>query len=135
MSEEKTINLIDDPDMDPEKVASILKTNPPESQEGNIATQAGWVGNIWISNSGGYVALYWEADDVETYDYVALYDHVPNGNPWSYLTNQWQWTANHNSPHVTGTRGSNRSWWIAYCRYSYERRGYEVQKEDGPFRI
>ena len=134
MNEETNMNLIEDPDMDPKKVASILKTNPPENQVGNIATRAESVTSLWIARSGDYVALHWEANRVETYDYVALYNRPPNGDPWAYLTNQWQWTSNHSSPHVTNTRGGNRDWWIAYCRYSYETNGYQVQREEGPFR-
>lgn len=85
---------------------------------------------IWLDKSGGYVALHWWANNIGSYDYVALYNRSPNGDPWGYLTNQWQWTANHNSPHVTGTWASG-SFWIAYC--SSNSNGYYVQKESGPY--
>lgn len=86
--------------------------------------------SIWLSNSGGYVALNWSADHIGNYDYVALYNRQPNGDPRGYLANQWQWTVNHNSPHVTGTWASG-SFWIAYC--SSNSRGYFVQQEAGPY--
>lgn len=125
-------NLIDDPNMNPEKVASIFKTNPPDNLNFNATAIPGSI-KIELKKSGSYIALHWEANGVETYDYVALYDHAPNGDPWSYLREQWQWTSNHSSPHVTQTIPDGGEYWIAYCRYSYEKNGYQVQAESNRF--
>ncbi|MBD2206239.1 hypothetical protein H6G33_19115 [Calothrix sp. FACHB-1219] len=85
---------------------------------------------ISLTNSGGYVALNWRADNIGNYDYVALYNRPPSNDPRGYLTNQWQWTVNRNSPHVTGTWASG-SFWIAYC--SSNSNGYFVLREAGPY--
>lgn len=121
-----TVSL--DKNLDPKALAEVLKAN---SDEEVILSSRGNNIRIWLDKSGGYITLNWSATEIGKYDYVALYDHSPNGDAYSYLTNQWQWTVNHTSPHTTGTWADGKAYWIAYCAWGNG--NYFVQAQDGPF--
>lgn len=89
--------------------------------------------SLWLTDSGGYVALNWiNPTAVGRWDYVALCDHQPGG-PSEYLTNQWTYTANQTSPFVTGTAATGTAYWIMYCTYDYEDKKYKILASAGPF--
>lgn len=91
---------------------------------------------LWLTNSGGYVALNWtNTGAIGRWDYVALYNKVPK-DPYGYLTNQWQYTANQGSPYVTGTKAlgtTGPQYWIAYGAWDYGTQEYKIVVAAGPF--
>lgn len=92
--------------------------------------------SVWLNNSGGYIALNWRNDEaIGRWDYIALYDKVPT-DPNDYLTWQWQYATNQNSPYVTGTpaRGTQGpQYWVAYCAWDYRIKKYVIVTSSGPF--
>ncbi len=88
---------------------------------------------IHLSEKNGRIALNWEnTGAVGNYDYAALYDHAPAG-AFDYLTLQWQYVVNQQSPYVTGTKKSGTKHWIGYCAYDYRARAYKLLKTAGPY--
>lgn len=114
------------------RAASILAETQSEGAAPSAAA-AGPSITIWLSNSGGYIALNWDnTGAIGKYDYVALYNHEPGGNPYGYLTNQWQWVTSASGSYVTGTSATGAPYWIAYCGWDYAIGAYEVVQTAGP---
>lgn len=114
--------------LEPNTFAEALKANP--DGEAVVSTRGNNI-NIWLDKTGGYIALHWSATDIGKYDYVALYDHEPRGDAKGYMANQWQWTVNHSSPHVTNQWADGKVYWMAYCHW--DGNGYAVQSQAGPY--
>jgi hypothetical protein len=91
--------------------------------------------NIFLNNSGGYIALNWSnSGAVGRYDYVALYNDVPT-DPYGYLTRQWQWVESPSGNYVTGTYATGVTgpqYYIAYCGWDYASKAYKVVQTAGP---
>ena len=129
------MSLIDLEGMEPKTLGSILAETKspvnqlPVSEAPVIETLAERVHSLDISISRGWIRLHWSASRKETYDYVALCNRPPQGDPYAYLSGQWQWATKGNA-YTTGTAAQSRTnYWVMYCRWSYERNRYEVQKE------
>jgi hypothetical protein len=110
----------------------------PKEQAKALKALAGPDIQIWLNNNGGYVALNWvNQGAIGRWDYVALYDNDPK-DPYGYLTLQWQYTSNQNSPYVTGTtaRGvAGPPYWIAYVGWDYQRKEYVIVAKAGPYQV
>ena len=120
--------------LDPREQEKLLAAEDHQPEEEMMMGAAGG-GEIklHISEKDGRLALNWENDgSVGKWDYAALYDHNPAG-AHDYLTLQWQYVSNHQSPHVTGTKKSDKKYWIGYCSYDYRAKAYKLLKKAGPY--
>lgn len=114
--------------LEPKEQAEILKNSPAEGQ---VATQQVTTLNdsgIWLSNVGGRFGLNFSLNmPTGRWDYVALCDGDPGFNPYGYMTGQWQYRSETNSPYVTGTSfdGSGR-FWIMYAGWDYSIKAYII---------
>ena len=102
----------------------------------HLATLSGPDINVWLNNSGGYIALNWANNGaIGRWDYVALFDTQPT-DPSGYLTWQWQYTSSQSSPYVTGTSAMGTqgpNYWIGYCAWDYAAKKYVVVASAGPY--
>lgn len=121
--------------LEPREQEKILAAEDHPEEEMMLGASTGADIRLRLSDSKGKIALNWENEGaVGKYDYVALYDHNPAG-AHDYLTWQWQYVTRQQSPYQTGTKVSEKKYWVAYCAYDYSARAYKLLKTSGPHKL